>query len=63
MGNTGEQGEVETQVAPGPPGVEENVDWIMTALLFLFPAIGGGLFGYDSRFPPHLAFLIYSPLQ
>jgi MFS family permease len=26
---------------------DERVDWLMTALLFLFPAVGGALFGYD----------------
>ena len=31
----------------GPPAGEESVDWVNTALLFLFPAIGGLLFGYD----------------
>ncbi|KAL4459129.1 hypothetical protein ABPG75_013994 [Micractinium tetrahymenae] len=31
-----------------PPGHDdEQVDWFMTALLFLFPAIGGLLFGFD----------------
>jgi len=28
-----------------PPAEEESVDWTMTTLLFLFPAIGGMLFG------------------
>ena len=31
----------------GGPKAEEAVDWVMTALLFLFPAVGGLLFGYD----------------
>jgi MFS family permease len=30
-----------------PPGAAAAVDWVMTALLFLFPALGGLLFGYD----------------
>ena len=31
----------------GSPKAEDAVDWVMTALLFLFPAVGGLLFGYD----------------
>lgn len=30
-----------------PPPSEERIDWIMASLLFLFPALGGLLFGYD----------------
>eukprot|EP00887_Chlorella_sp_A99_P006942 scaffold2.g6942.t1 len=30
-----------------PSHGDEKVDWLMTALLFLFPALGGALFGYD----------------
>eukprot|EP01023_Acetabularia_acetabulum_P013149 TRINITY_DN16287_c0_g1_i2.p1 TRINITY_DN16287_c0_g1~~TRINITY_DN16287_c0_g1_i2.p1 ORF type:complete len:556 (-),score=93.06 TRINITY_DN16287_c0_g1_i2:290-1795(-) len=26
---------------------KNNVDWVMTALTFFFPAVGGALFGYD----------------
>ena len=33
----------EQTTSPSP----REVDWFMTALVFLFPAIGGLLFGYD----------------
>lgn len=35
---------------PTPGGADhenESIDWTMTSLLFLFPALGGLLFGYD----------------
>lgn len=33
------------------PEAEEATDWLMTGLLFLFPALGGLLFGKSLRFP------------
>ena len=33
--------------AAAAPSSAMKVDWVMTALVFLFPAIGGLLFGYD----------------
>ena len=28
-------------------GKPPEIDWLMTGLAFIFPALGGGLFGYD----------------
>ena len=35
-----------SSLLPATP-IDEPVDWVMACLLFLFPAVGGLLFGYD----------------
>ena len=38
------------QASPSEAATQEQdqpIDWIITSLLFLFPALGGLLFGYD----------------
>ena len=35
----------ESAQQPGPD--QQPIDWFITGLAFLFPAVGGALFGYD----------------
>lgn len=32
---------------PSPDPEQQPIDWFITGLAFLFPALGGALFGYD----------------
>ena len=39
--------ETQKQAGGGGSGDGGDIDWLMTALIFFFPALGGALFGYD----------------
>ena len=41
------QSSADSSSVGGGAGKPPDIDWLMTGLAFIFPALGGGLFGYD----------------